>query len=180
MTMLEINGISDRFKEDVYEKYIAHNGNVKYGLTVVDAFLKIYPYYPEALLFKARMLIALGRDDEALYWLETCEQYIHWNVECKYDKAEVLFKLGEKTESVTVITDKIEISLRDMLDGIENFLLGINYDINCVSSIKREIIAKMIRYLSNDSKSLDIDSILDLLKDHKTLPADSNCKRQKT
>jgi hypothetical protein len=139
------------------------------ALSFVNEFLDDYPFYPEALLFKARMLIALGRDKEALIWLETCEMFERWGITYSYDKAEVLFRIGKKIEATRLIRSEIEISLRNILEGIENFLLGADFDLEEMNVIRDKIKREIVLYLSNKKQSLDFKSIIQILRNHKVL-----------
>jgi hypothetical protein len=139
------------------------------ALSFVNEFLDDYPFYPEALLFKARMLIALGRDKEALIWLETCEMFERWGITYSYDKAEVLFRIGKKIEATRLIRSEIEISLRNILEGIENFLLGADFDLEEMNVIRDKIKREIVLYLSNKKQSLNFKSIIQILRNHKVL-----------
>jgi hypothetical protein len=139
------------------------------ALSFVNEFLDDYLFYPEALLFKARMLIALGRDKEALIWLETCEMFERWGITYSYDKAEVLFRIGKKIEATRLIRSEIEISLRNILEGIENFLLGADFDLEEMNVIRDKIKREIVLYLSNKKQSLDFKSIIQILRNHKVL-----------
>lgn len=169
MELSEYVKISESFKEDVYLKYMNHYGDPEMALSFVDQFLKDYPFYPEALLFKARMLIALSREKEALAWLEACEKFERWGVVYKYDKAEVIYRLGQKSEAVSLIKLQVETSVRDILEGIENFLLGIDFDLDGMNHIRDMMKREIILYLSKESDSLDFKNIIQILKNHQIL-----------
>ena len=139
---------SAHFKKTVLNKYVEHDGDVEFALTLVDKFLSKYPYYTEALLFKARMLIARGKDKKALTILKAIKKIDEWKIEYTYDQAEVLFKLGQKKEAAKILKSTIELSLRNILEGTENFLRGVDFDSERMkpiqNMIKKEIIYEFV------------------------------------
>jgi len=169
LKITEYTKLSEYYKEAVYKKYMDHNGDPELALSFVNQFLRDYPFYPEALLFKARMLMALSREEEALVCLEACEMFGKWGIVHIYDKAEVLFRLGRKTEATKLIKSYLEASLRDVTEGIENFLLGIDFDLDEMNVVRDMIKKEMIQYLSNKSDSLDFKKIIQVLKNHQIL-----------
>jgi hypothetical protein len=54
--------ISEKFQK-VYQKFFEIGGEPKKAIKIIDKFLENEPYYPEALIFKARMLLALGKNN---------------------------------------------------------------------------------------------------------------------
>jgi tetratricopeptide (TPR) repeat protein len=179
MKISEYEKLPDSFKESVYKKYMDHNGNPEIALSFVNEFLNDYPLYPEALLFKARMLIALGRDKDALICLKTCEIFDRWRIACAYDKAEVLFRIGKKSEAIRLVRSEIETSLRNVLEGIENFLLGVDFDLEGMNVTRDMIKREIALYLSNKKKSLDFKNVNQMLRNHQVLSKKGKSRKQK-
>lgn len=169
MKISEYAKLPDYFKDSVYKKYMDHNGDPEIALSFVNEFLNDHPFYPEALLFKARMLIAVGRDKEALICLKTCETFDRWRIPYTYDEAEVLFRIGKKSEAIRLVRSEIETSLRNVLEGIETFLLGVDFDVEGMNVIRDMIKREIALYLSNKKKFLDFRNINQILKDHQVL-----------
>jgi tetratricopeptide (TPR) repeat protein len=155
------------FRRTVLNKYIEHGGNVEFALALADKFLSKYPYYPEALLFKARMLIALGKNKKALTVLKAIKKIDEWKIEYTYDQAEVLFNLGQKKEAAKILKSTIELSLRNISEGTENFLRGIDFCSDEMKNIQKMIMKEIIINLSKDKYELDFKKIIKALSTHK-------------
>ena len=158
------------FKRTVLNKYAEHDGDVEFALILVDKFLSKYPYYSEALLFKARMLIALGKNKKALTILKANKKIDEWKIEYTYDQAEVLFKLGQKKEAARILKSTIELSLRNISEGTENFLRGVDFDSERMNPIQSMIKKEIIINLSKDKYALDFEKIIKALSTHKLSP----------
>jgi hypothetical protein len=61
----EIPNLSKEMQR-IYDKFWEVHGNFKALMPHIDDFLEKYPIYPEALVLKARALMAIGRNNEAL------------------------------------------------------------------------------------------------------------------
>jgi len=123
--MKEIHEISKQFQE-VYDYYFENNGSPESAIERVNIFLEKYPYYPEAIIFKARMLIAAEKHEEALKFLETAESIDRWRLDGKFDKAEVLLELNKKEESLELAADTINSYLKELRNGIESYVLSMD------------------------------------------------------
>ncbi len=167
MKLSEYPNLSVYFKKEVLNKYIEHDGNVEFAVTLVDKFLSKYPYYSEALLFKARMLIALGKEKKALTLLNATKKIDEWKRDYTFDQAEILFKFGERVEAIEILKSSIELSLRDVLEGIENFLISIEFNSKTIKPIQKMIKKEIIKSLSNKDYALDFEKLKQVLIEHK-------------
>jgi len=123
--MKKIHEISKQFQE-VYDYYFENNGSPESAIERVNIFLKKYPYYSEAIIFKARMLIAIEKHKEALKLLKTAELIDRWRLDGKFDKAEVLLELNKKEESLELAADTINSYLKELQSGIESYVLSMD------------------------------------------------------
>jgi len=169
MNLSNCPNLSAYFRKQVLNKYSEHNGDVKFAVTLVDTFLEKYPCYPEALLFKARMFISLGKDKEALRLLRTVEKLDEWKREYLFDQAEILFKIGKKSESIKTLESAVELSIRDVIEGIDNYLRGIDFVTEQMKPVQKILKKEMIEYISQKNKRLDFVKIKDILKEHNIL-----------
>ena len=96
MQSISYPNLSEIFNNEVYKKYFDEGGNVQTALSLVNSFLNKYPYYPEAIIFKARMLIVAGELEHALEYLKIAKKIDKWRVVYSFDIAEILYKKGEK------------------------------------------------------------------------------------
>ncbi len=157
---------SQLFEEHVRQQHIEQGFDPERGLTLVNEFLVHVPYYPEALLFKARMLIVLRRYAEALAMLTAAKNIDEWRVVYAFDEAEVLYKSDQKLQAIHTIQAATEYLLREALDGMKNFLVGIDVIGEERNDVLRSIRQEMIRFLSEDASSLNFDAILPFLQEH--------------
>jgi tetratricopeptide (TPR) repeat protein len=164
--MKELNypELSKIFDSDVHRKYFDSGADPEDGIILVDRFLAKYPYYPEALLFKSRMFIVKGYYEDALSYLDVVARIDKWRAVYLFDKAEVLYNIGQRQEAIVAIVHAIQSLLGETLDGIDNFLLSIqDCTTNTRIATKRYIINEMIGVLSSKSNSLVLDNILSLI-----------------
>lgn len=150
----------------MYQKYVACECHPDVGLHFVNEFLGQYPYYSEALVFKARMLIALSRDEEALEVLHTVKRIDERRIDYAFDEAEILYRFGRKFEAIQIIRSASEFLLKEALEGVENFLICIDFIGEEREEVFTMIHKEMIRFLSKDTNSLNLDESISLLQKH--------------
>ncbi len=158
--------LSQLFQQEVLQTYFADGAAPDVGLQVVNTFLKSYPYYCEALIFKARMLIALERETEALEVLTAAKTIDEWRVTYAFEEAEILYRFGQKTEAAQRIQFASESLLREAKDGIENFLTCIDMWNEEREDVLHIIRQAMIGFLSGASSSLNLEAIIPILQQH--------------
>jgi len=125
MKITEYPFLTRTFKK-VYKGYLEDSGGDPYvGLNLVDTFLKRYPYYTEALVFKARMLIAIGKHKEAFKFIKIAKRIDEWNKCYIFDEAELLYKNDGKI-AIDNLLKQIEDLVSQINNGIHNFLLSID------------------------------------------------------
>ncbi len=167
MELSEYPDLSGLFKREVHQKYIECGGDPDTALDLADSFLDRYPYYPEALIFKARMLMVKDNYPEALSYLEAAKKIDVWRVNYSFDEAEILCRFGRKRDAAQCIQSAVEFMLREMTEGVENFLTGIDFvseeEEEAACNIVRE---QMIRFLSGNSASVDLERIFSILDKH--------------
>jgi tetratricopeptide (TPR) repeat protein len=113
--------ISEKFQK-VYQKFFEIGGEPKKAIKIIDKFLENEPYYPEALIFKARMLLALGKNNKAIETIELAEKYDKWRLLGKFDKAEAFLEKGETEQSITEFINAIQSYQNELQNGIEAYL----------------------------------------------------------
>lgn len=160
--------LSKIFQDTVYQVY-SDSGDSTIGLRAVNNFLDQYGPYAEALIFKARMLIAAGDDKQALGILHASKMIDEWKVEYAFDEAEILFRQGEKIEATHILATAIEFLLREALEGVENFLVCIDLIGKTREHVFQLIQHEMMRFLSKESSSLQLENVLPILQAHLTI-----------
>lgn len=107
----QLKGAIGHFYEDL---------DPKFAVELVNSLLARYPYYSEALLFKARMLIADSRYDEAQACIETIKSIDHWNRIYIYDEAELLYRKDEEA-ATKYMEMQLKSVIEDIVSGISSF-----------------------------------------------------------
>ncbi|GBC59972.1 hypothetical protein DENIS_0914 [Desulfonema ishimotonii] len=163
MQSISYPNLSEIFNNEVYKKYFDEGGNVQTALSLVNSFLNKYPYYPEAIIFKARMLIVAGELEHALEYLKIAKKIDKWRVVYSFDIAEILYKKGEKRKAIGYLKFAFESLFDEAIHGLENFLISIELNEDkeneAISFVKKE----MIKYVKNDSESISLDRMLSML-----------------
>ncbi len=157
--------LSNLFKKNVYKKYFDCGGDPDKGILLADAFLDSWPYYPEALVFKARMLIVKGENEEASEFLKAARRIDEWRINYLFDEAEILYKAGRKSDASKCLRTAVESLLKEGLRGVKNFLLSVDHcETETRDTADRAIRKEMIRFLSDESESVDLDNFLSVLE----------------
>ncbi|QTA84142.1 tetratricopeptide repeat protein [Desulfonema magnum] len=165
MKLSDYPSLSDLFRNNVYKKYFDGGGDPNNGILLVDAFLDSWPYYPEALVFKARMLIVKGENEKASEFLKAARKIDEWRINYLFDEAEILYKTGKKPDAVRCLRIATESLLKEGQRGVKNFLLSLdNCGIRLRDIAERAIRKEMIRFLSDESDSVDLDEFLSVLE----------------
>ena len=144
--------LSDKFKY-VYKQYLEDGGgNPVFGLTLIDKLLEEYPYYTEALLYKARMLMANGNYEEAEKCIQDIKNIDHWNKNYIYDEAELIYR-NNNVEGIDYINSKMCDVIDDSINGLSNFLLSKNGSDR--EKIKNDLLLSILDRLKDKWKLLD-------------------------
>lgn len=151
---LESNNFSDMFQH-VVDEYFNAGADPSTGVNLVDEFLEGNPHYTEALIFKARMLIALEEYDNALMLIDLCKKIDKWKRAYLFDEAEILYKQNKKTEAIKCIEDALRFQIFECIDGVRNFFVGIDLaeDEPSLSIVKNQIVSLISG--NNDSFTLE-------------------------
>jgi len=139
MKLLDYPNLSNKFNK-VYKKYLDHGADPQVGLNAVAIFLKKYPLYSEALIFKARMLIVLSKNKEAISYLKAAQKIDRWKVTSVFDEAEILYQWGKKEEAFQAVWRAVESIIGEATSGVENYLLSTN-----ISTKDTEIAQKLFK-----------------------------------
>ncbi len=120
----DVPNISKEMKA-IYGKFI-ESGNFEEALPHIDAFLEKYPNYTEALVFKARALMALGRNNEALKCLKMAKRADKWRLIGRFDEAEIYLDKKKTEDSIKKYVEAIEAYATELKNGIDGYLLCCN------------------------------------------------------
>ena len=140
----------------LYEKYFEDPANATAILPLVDDFLAKYPTYTEALVFKARMLMVIGRNGEALLCLKAAKKIDRWLLVGRFDEAEIYLKKNKPEEALEIYINAIKAYASELSDGIDEFLLS------CI--IKRKTKEALKKYMTGEQDSAVFDDLLKTLK----------------
>jgi tetratricopeptide (TPR) repeat protein len=144
--------LSSKLKK-IYEKYfIDGGGDPAYGLALVDKLLEEYPYYTEALLYKARMLMANENYDEAEKCIQKLKSIDHWNKSYIYDEAELIYRNNNKA-GIDYIHDQIGEVIDNAVSGLSNFLLSIKHAER--EKVKDDLLLAVLSRIKDKWKLLD-------------------------
>lgn len=111
----------------------------KAGIWLVRKLLMKYPYHIESLLFKARMLMADGRDEDAEICIEDIKDIDCWTRIYIYDEAILRYR-KDKDAGIEYMQDQLERVMHDIVSGMSNFFLGVNdNDRKCLGEKLRDV-----------------------------------------
>lgn len=94
----------------------------------IDAFIAKYPYYREALIFKARSLMAIGRNNEALRCIKAAKRIDQFGLIGRFDEAEIYLKKQKKDESIETYVNAVKAYATELQNGIDSYTLSCNPD----------------------------------------------------
>ena len=157
--MKDSPNISKKFQK-VYEEFFEINGDPKLAIKLIDNFLKDVPHYPEALIFKARMLIALGKNDKALKVIQSAEKYDKWRLIGKFDKAEAYLEKNDKNKSIAAFINAITLYQDELQNGIDAFFLSFA-DSKEADKLKEKVFNYLSSYWENTDKQ---DRVIEKIK----------------
>lgn len=120
----DIPNISNEMKA-LYQKFWV-TGDFVEILPHIDAFLVKYPYYREALIFKARALMALSRNNEALRCIKMAKRVDKFGLIGRFDEAEIYLKKKKKEESIETYVDAVKSYATELQNGIDSYALSCN------------------------------------------------------
>ncbi|MBI5657058.1 MAG: hypothetical protein HZC44_09720 [Geobacter sp.] len=120
----DIPNISNEMKA-LYEKFW-ETGDFIGILPHIDAFLSKYPFYREALIFKARSLMAIGRNNEALRCIKMAKRIDEFGLIGRFDEAEIYLKKRKKDESIETYVEAVKSYATELQNGIDSFALSCN------------------------------------------------------
>lgn len=103
-------------------------GNFEDILPHIDKFLDKYPYYTEALIFKARALMALNRNNEALKYIKIACRVDKLHLIGRFDEAEIYLEKKNNKESIEAYVEALKAYAVEMKDGMDGYLLCCNSD----------------------------------------------------
>lgn len=143
--MKRISDIPNITKEmkAIYGKIWASNGNFKAILPLLDKFLKKYPYYTEAWVLKARALMGIGRNAEAMRCLKTAKRIDEWKLIGRFDEAEIYLEKRKQEESIKIYVDAVKAYAVELKNGLDGYHL-------CLDSKRKAKIVKLTKKALND------------------------------
>jgi len=148
--------------DQLYEKYFEYAANATAILSLVDDFLAKYPTYPEALVFKARMLMVIGRNGEALRCLKAAKKIDRWLLVGRFDEAEIYLWKNKPEAALEIYINAIRAYACELSDGIDEFLLSCNKESESI--IRRKTKEALRKYLTGEQDSVVFDDLLKALK----------------
>ncbi len=137
---------------DAVDQYFEHP-NPKFAVELASNLVEKYPYYTEALLFKARMLMAAGRRDEAQTCIETIKSIDCWNLSYIYDEAELLYYKDRKA-GIQYLQKQLEAVIDVVANGISNFSIGA-LGLSAGEGLRRDLLDFCLKALTEKYKELD-------------------------
>src|ERR1039457_4039861 len=101
INMKRITDVPNTSKEmqKIYDKFWDVSGDFRTLLPRIDDFLQKYPNYTEALVLKARSLMGIGRNSEALKCLKMAKRVDKWRLIGRFDEAEIYLEKKKNEES---------------------------------------------------------------------------------
>jgi tetratricopeptide (TPR) repeat protein len=110
----------------IYGKLLDKKGTFEAVLPLHDTFLEKYPYYTEALVFKARALMGLRRDSEAMKYLKMAKKIDKWRFIGRFDEAEIYLEKRKNEESIHAYVEAVRAYAVELKNGIDGYLLCCN------------------------------------------------------
>jgi tetratricopeptide (TPR) repeat protein len=146
----------------LYEKYFEADANATAILPLIDDFLSKHPTYPEALVFKARMLMVIGRNGEALRCLKAAQKIDRWLLVGRFDQAEIYLKKNKPEVALEIYINAVKAYASELSDGLDEFLSSCNNESKSI--IKRKTKEALTKYLTGEQDSAVFDDLLKTLK----------------
>ncbi len=159
MTMKRITDVPNISKEmkAIYGKFM-DSGSFMEALPHIDAFLEKYPNYTEALVFKARALMVLGRNNDALKCLKMAKRADKWRLIGRFDEAEIYLEKNKNEESIKLLVKAVEEYATELKDGIDGFLLCCNPETR--DRIAEQTYLALTEFFLNDTKNKPFEKLL--------------------
>jgi tetratricopeptide (TPR) repeat protein len=141
----------------IYGKFM-DSGSFEDVLPHIDAFLEKYPNYTEALVFKARALMALGRNNEALKCLNMAKRADKWRLIGRFDEAEIYLEKKKTEHSIKKYVEAVEAYATELKNGIDGYFL-------CCNPETRERFAELTRsalteFFLRDTENTPFENLL--------------------
>jgi tetratricopeptide (TPR) repeat protein len=129
--------------QSIYGAFLDSGGDFENTLCLLDDFLEKYPHYTEALVLKARALIAVGRRGDALKCLKMAKRIDKWNQNGRFDEAELYLERTNTDKSYETFVQAVKSYATDLKDGIDNFLLCCNSgNRNKIEAMTRKVLSQ--------------------------------------
>jgi tetratricopeptide (TPR) repeat protein len=159
--MKRISDIPNTSKEmqKIYEKYWDISGDFRTFLPHIDDFLQKYPYYTEALVLKARSLMGIGRNNEALKCLKMAKRIDKWRLIGRFDEAEIYLEKRKNEESIKAYVEAVKAYAVELKNGMDSYQL-------CCNSESREKLKEITQqaladFFANDEENKPFEKLLD-------------------
>jgi hypothetical protein len=112
----------------IYRQLRDSNGNFEAILPLLDKFILKYPYYTEAIIFKARALMAVGRNAEAHKYIKMVTRIDKWRLNGRFDEAELLLEKKKKEVSLDIYVGAVKAYATELKEGIDSYLICCNHE----------------------------------------------------
>jgi len=152
----DVPNISKEMKA-IYGKFM-DSGNFEEAMPHIDAFLEKYPNYTEALVFKARALMALGRNNEALKYLKMAKRADKWRLIGRFDEAEIYLEKKKTEESIKKFVEAVEAYATELKNGIDCYYLCCNPEIR--ERIEELTRSALTEFFSKDTENTPFEKLL--------------------
>ena len=152
----DIPNISKEMKA-IYGKLLEKKGSFEGVLPLLDAFLEKYPHYPEALVFKARALMGLGRDSEAMKYLKMAKKVDKWRLIGTFDQAEIHLQKRKNEESIKVYVEAVKAYATELKNGIDSYLLCCNSE--NAEEIRALTQEALMEFFANDDENKPFEKL---------------------
>ncbi len=140
----------------LYRKFM-RSGNFEEIMPHIDKFLNKYPYYTEALIFKARALMALGRNNDALKCIKIAKRINKLQLIGRFDEAEIYLEKRKNADSIKAYVDAVKAYAIELKDGMDSYYLCCNSESKKkIRSLTQKALAD---FFAHDEKNKPFDKL---------------------
>lgn len=145
--------------QKIYDKFWNLSGDFRTLLPHIDEFLQKYPNYTEALVLKARSLMGIGRNNEALKCLKMAKRVDKWRLIGRFDEAEIYLEKRKNEESIKAYVEAIKAYAVELKNGMDSYQL-------CCNSESKEKLKELTQqaladFFAQDEENKPFEKLLD-------------------
>jgi tetratricopeptide (TPR) repeat protein len=147
--------------QKIYDMFWDVSGDFKTLLPYIEEFLQKYPNYTEALILKARSLMGIGRNNEALKYLKMARRIDKWRLIGRFDEAEIYLEKRKNEESIKAYVEAVKAYAVELKNGMGSYQLCCNSESK--QKLKELTQVALTDFFAHDEENKPFEKLLDRL-----------------